>query len=105
LWVTHRALRLRKERPDLLGPGAAYEPLVAGGASAEHAVAFLRGGGCAVVAPRLVLGLAARRWRDTTIELPDGDWRDELTGAEVRGGLVALDQLLAAFPVALLVRQ
>ncbi|MEY2567988.1 MAG: (1-_4)-alpha-D-glucan 1-alpha-D-glucosylmutase [Actinomycetota bacterium] len=105
LLVTHRALRLRKERPDLLGPGASYEPLHATGASAEHAVAFVRGGGCAVVVPRLVLGLAARRWRDTTLELPEGDWRDALTGAEVRGGLVAVGELLAEFPVALLVRR
>jgi (1->4)-alpha-D-glucan 1-alpha-D-glucosylmutase len=105
LWVTHRALRLRKERPELLGPGAAYERLVATGASAEHAVAYLRGGGCAVVVPRLVLGLAARKWRDTTVELPDGQWRDELTGAETSGGLVSVGGLLDAFPVALLVRQ
>ncbi|MDQ1375622.1 MAG: (1-_4)-alpha-D-glucan 1-alpha-D-glucosylmutase [Actinomycetota bacterium] len=104
LLVTQRALRLRRERPDLLGPGASYEPLHATGASADHAVAFIRGAGCAVVVPRLVLGLAARRWRDTTIALPAGDWRDELTGAEVGGGLVAVGELLDGFPVALLVR-
>ena len=105
LLVTHRALDLRRRRPDLLGPGASYEPLDATGASADHAVAFLRGGGCAVVAPRLVLGLAARRWRDTTVELPAGRWRDELTGAEVDGGLVPVAELLVSQSVALLVRQ
>jgi (1->4)-alpha-D-glucan 1-alpha-D-glucosylmutase len=104
LLVTQRALHLRRRRPDLLGPGASYEPLIATGASADHAVAFLRGGGCAVVAPRLVLGLAARRWRDTTIELPAGEWRDELTGLELSGGLVSVGEVLARFPVALLVR-
>ena len=104
LLVTHRALQLRKEHPDLLGPGASYEPLVATGASADHVVAFLRGGGCAVVVPRLVLGLAARRWRDTTLELPAGEWRDVLTGADTSGGLVAVGALLERFPVALLVR-
>jgi (1->4)-alpha-D-glucan 1-alpha-D-glucosylmutase len=104
LLVTHRALQLRKERPDLLGPGASYEPLVATGASADHAVAYLRGGGCAVVVPRLVLGLAARRWRDTSIELPTGDWRDVLTGAPRSGGLVHVGELLDALPVTLLVR-
>jgi (1->4)-alpha-D-glucan 1-alpha-D-glucosylmutase len=105
LLVTHRALQLRKRRPDLLGPGASYERLEATGAAADHVVAYLRGGGCAVVVPRLVLGLAARRWRDTTIELPAGEWRDELTGAELTGGLVAVGEVLTAFPVALLVRQ
>ncbi|MEY2476231.1 MAG: (1-_4)-alpha-D-glucan 1-alpha-D-glucosylmutase [Actinomycetota bacterium] len=105
LWVTHRALQLRKDRPDLLGPGAAYEPLAATGASADHAVAYVRGGGCVVVVPRLVLGLAARRWRDTTIELPAGEWRDVLTGAERAGGLVHVGELLDSFPVALLVRE
>jgi (1->4)-alpha-D-glucan 1-alpha-D-glucosylmutase len=104
LLVTHRALQLRKQRPDLLGPRASYEPLHATGASADHAVAYLRGGGCAVVVPRLVLGLAARRWRDTTIDLPAGEWRNVLTGAAVPGGLVAVAELLEHFPVALLVR-
>jgi (1->4)-alpha-D-glucan 1-alpha-D-glucosylmutase len=104
LLVTSRALQLRTERPDLLGPGASYEPLIATGASADHAVAYLRGGGCAVGVPRLVLGLAARRWRDTTLELPAGEWRDELTGAEHSGGLIGVGELLGRFPVALLVR-
>jgi (1->4)-alpha-D-glucan 1-alpha-D-glucosylmutase len=104
LFVTQRALQLRKERPDLLGPGASYEPLPATGASAAHAVAYVRGGGCAVVVPRLVLGLAARRWRDTTLDLPAGEWRDVLTGDEISGGLVPLAELLDGFSVALLVR-
>jgi (1->4)-alpha-D-glucan 1-alpha-D-glucosylmutase len=104
LWVTHRALDLRRRRPDLLGPSASYEPLSASGASAAHAVAFLRGGACAVVVPRLVLALAARRWRDTTIELPAGRWRDELSGADVSGRMVGVAELLTWFPVALLVQ-
>jgi (1->4)-alpha-D-glucan 1-alpha-D-glucosylmutase len=44
-------------------------------------------------------------WVNTTIELPDGQWRNELTGDEVRGGMMCLAALLAAFPVGLLVRE
>jgi (1->4)-alpha-D-glucan 1-alpha-D-glucosylmutase len=102
--VTATALRLRRQRPDLLGPGAAYARLPAHGVKAEHAVAFLRGEGCAVVAPRLVVGLGAD-WGDTTVELPDGAWRDELTGAELAGGTVPIAHVLAGFAVALLVRR
>jgi (1->4)-alpha-D-glucan 1-alpha-D-glucosylmutase len=56
--------------------------------------------------PRLVLGLAARGgWGDTTVELPPGRWRDLLGGTEVEGPTVALADLLAPMPVALLVAE
>jgi (1->4)-alpha-D-glucan 1-alpha-D-glucosylmutase len=67
--LTVRALRLRRDRPELF---TSYTPLRAEGEAAEHAVAFDRGGAVAVVT-RLPLGLARRGgWRGTTLVLPDG---------------------------------
>ena len=57
----------------------------------------------AAVAPRLPLRLGGD-WQGTTLELPPGRWRDELTGAEVAGGTCRIADLLARFPVALLAR-
>jgi (1->4)-alpha-D-glucan 1-alpha-D-glucosylmutase len=42
-------------------------------------------------------------WGDDAVMLPDGDFRDVLTGAE-RSGTVPLAELLDRFPVAVLVR-
>jgi (1->4)-alpha-D-glucan 1-alpha-D-glucosylmutase len=63
-------------------------------------VAFARGDGVVAVVPRLT-----RRWADgwdaTTLELPDGPWRDAVSGARWRGR-VPLEDLLSAWPMALL---
>jgi (1->4)-alpha-D-glucan 1-alpha-D-glucosylmutase len=63
----------------------------------------VRGGAVAAIVPRLPLRLRGD-WRGTTLELPPGSWRNELTGEEVAGGLRTLSGLLARFPVALLSR-
>nr|WP_198949948.1 hypothetical protein [Kineosporia sp. A_224] len=44
-------------------------------------------------------------WGDHTIFVPEGRWRDVLTGVAVDGGAVRLADLLEALPVALLVRE
>ena len=66
-------------------------------------MAFVRGEAAITIVPRLVLGLAGQ-WGDTTIELPAGRWRDELTGDAFDGGSVRLADVLRRFPVALLAR-
>ena len=101
LLVTSRALRLRRDRPDLF---TTYRPRHATGPRAAHAVAFDRGGAI-TVATRLPVGLAAAGgWTDTdALPLPAGAWRDELTGGTFTG-TAPLRSLLAAYPVALLVR-
>ncbi|HEY4596326.1 MAG TPA: malto-oligosyltrehalose synthase, partial [Thermoanaerobaculia bacterium] len=103
LWLIHQGLQLRRRSPEAFGPAGAYEPLRAAGPRAEHVVAFLRGGAVAAVAPRLPMRLQGD-WQGTTLELPPGSWRDELTGEESEGGLRAVSDLLARFPVALLAR-
>jgi len=93
LLVVHRALAARRNLGDL----GAYRPLPAG----DHVVAFERAAGLVTVVPRLVLG---ERWRDEEVELPEGRWHNLLTTELVDGGPRAVTELLARFPVALLVR-
>lgn len=109
LWLTHRALTLRRERPELFqGREAAYHPLPT---TTGHAVAFGRAHGegpleVVTVVTRLAHGLAQRGgWGEAWLALPEGRWVDALDGREVEGGQVPLKELLAERPVALLVRR
>lgn len=108
LWLTHRALVLRRERPELFqGRDASYHPLPT---TTGHALAFGRGRGdgpveVVTVVTRLAHGLAQRGgWGENWISLPPGRWRDTLSGTEVQGGRTPLGGLLEDWPVALLVR-
>jgi (1->4)-alpha-D-glucan 1-alpha-D-glucosylmutase len=101
LHVVRTVLRLRRERPELF---TGYRPVHAEGAAAGHVIAFARGAdaGLVAVATRLPLGLErAGGWGESTLALPDGDWVDLLTGAAASPRLA---ELLARYPVALLVR-
>jgi (1->4)-alpha-D-glucan 1-alpha-D-glucosylmutase len=99
LLVTTRALRLRRDRPELF---ARYAQLAANGPAAEHVVAFDRGGAI-VVATRLPVGLErAGGWRETELDLGGGPVTDALTGRRFDGHQVRLADLLATYPVALL---
>jgi (1->4)-alpha-D-glucan 1-alpha-D-glucosylmutase len=107
LWVIQRALALRRERPDLLGPEADHRPVAVNGAEPERIFAFVRGGGAVTVVPRLLGDPTARGPRplaEAEIELPGGSWLDVLGGDETSGGPRAAAALLRRFPVALLVR-
>jgi len=100
LLVTTRALRVRRDHPELF---TRYAPLEALGESARHAVVFDRGG-AVTVATRLPISLEREGgWRDTTITVPGRPHVDVLTGREFEGGSVALAELLSIYPVALLV--
>ncbi len=100
LWVTRQALHLRRRRPVLFLEGE-YQSLDVNGEKAGHAVAFSRGGKVVTVAPRLPYTLG-NDWGDTTVQLPQGRWFNVLSGEVVAGGAVSLQELCAAFPVALL---
>ncbi|HXE07927.1 MAG TPA: malto-oligosyltrehalose synthase [Acidobacteriaceae bacterium] len=103
LWTIHRALMLRRERPHSFGAEAAYRPLAITGAKACHAIAYLRGTDVATIVPRLVKSLGGS-WEQTAVELPRGHWANLLTGAQVQGGRIEIDEALRDFPVALLAR-
>ncbi|MGZ4546793.1 MAG: malto-oligosyltrehalose synthase [Blastococcus sp.] len=107
LLVVSRTLRARRDQP---GWFSGYAPVEVTGAAADHVVAFDRGGtdapGAVTVATRLPAGLAASGWGDTALRLPNGAWRDLLTGgrfvSDVAG--IAVGAVLGRLPVALLVR-
>ncbi|MGM1017412.1 MAG: malto-oligosyltrehalose synthase [Actinomycetota bacterium] len=97
--VTSRALRLRRDNPELFG---VYRTAVVEGAAADHAVAAHRGGVTAV-ATRLPVGLARRGgWGDTVLMRPDIPGTDVLTGRRIAPGPVRLAELLETYPVALI---
>jgi (1->4)-alpha-D-glucan 1-alpha-D-glucosylmutase len=108
LELVRRALAVRAERPEAFGPAASYLPLWAHGARAGLVAAYVRGGEVVSVAPlqvrRLGPDFASWAWGDTGLELPDGRWRDRVTG-ELHAGVVPLERLTARFPVALLTRE
>jgi (1->4)-alpha-D-glucan 1-alpha-D-glucosylmutase len=99
LRVTATALRLRRAHPEWFLDGASYAPLDAG----PRAVAFVRSDRVTTVAPIRAVDVLRRGWRGDAVTLPEGPWADQFTGAE-RSGTVPLAELLADFPVALLVR-
>lgn len=113
LWATSRALRFRRRNPALFTQGE-HVALAPAGERAEHVVAFARAHEAefAVTAvarfftrlPAPPLGTAA--WGDTTLPMPDGTYRELLGGRELRacGGRLALSEIFARLPLALLER-
>nr|Q44315.1 RecName: Full=Maltooligosyl trehalose synthase; AltName: Full=(1,4)-alpha-D-glucan 1-alpha-D-glucosylmutase [Arthrobacter sp. Q36]BAA09667.1 maltooligosyl trehalose synthase [Arthrobacter sp.] len=106
LLVTSRALRLRRDRPELF---TGYRPVLASGPAAGHLLAFDRGTaaapGALTLATRLPYGLEqSGGWRDTAVELNTA-MKDELTGAGFGPGAVKIADIFRSFPVALLVPQ
>lgn len=98
--VTSRALRLRRDNPELF---SVYRPAVVEGEASAHAVAVDRGG-VTVIATRLPVGLDRRGgWGDTLLMRPDVPATDLLTGRRIEPGPVRLADLLDTYPVALLV--
>ncbi len=109
LWVCRQALRLRRRRPELLGPDASFQPLFARGREARRVWGCVRGGGAIAIAPcrvgQLAGAAAALDLGDTTVSLPEGDHLDVLAGRRVTGGDHPVSALLEGFPVALYVKE
>jgi (1->4)-alpha-D-glucan 1-alpha-D-glucosylmutase len=101
LWLIRRALALRRQRPECFDARGTYTPLDVDGIERQRVVAFQRGTGVIVVAPRLTLSLT-RGWRGTRVVLPAGRFVDVLTGEPAVSGRI--EDLVARFPVALLAR-
>jgi (1->4)-alpha-D-glucan 1-alpha-D-glucosylmutase len=123
LYVLYRTLNYRRDHADLFGTGA-YCPLEGVGRCAKHICAFARQHDQRVVlvaVPRLltqlspdpsVLPIGPQIWEDSWLTVPPSDagygYRNLFTGEAVeaveREGrmMLALDKVLANFPVALL---
>jgi len=105
LWLTRHALHLRRSFPAAFGPEGCYRPLPTQGAHADRVLGYTRAGKIAVVVPRLILGLEGG-WKDTSVALPNGTWTSVLTSETINAvGAVPASDILARFPVALLVRE
>ena len=121
LFVTAIGLQIRAQYPELFASGE-YLPVDAVGERARHLITFARvfDGQCAlVVVPRFVFELAAgaerplvpaSRWGDTVVVLPEAlratPLRDVLGGGRyATGAYLPVSELLAQFPVALLVAE
>jgi (1->4)-alpha-D-glucan 1-alpha-D-glucosylmutase len=103
LWMIMRILALRRERSELFAPASRYQPLVAQGSHLGKLLAFRRGENLIAVVPRFTMTLRAE-WGDTCLPLPGGEWRNCFTD-EVVHREAAPGELLAGFPVALLMRE
>jgi (1->4)-alpha-D-glucan 1-alpha-D-glucosylmutase len=126
LYLTAQVLRFRAEHPDLFARGT-YQPLRVEGERASHAFVFARerdGQQIIVIAPRLVDTLlrgesvapvGSAVWGGTALPLPDSAgevrYRNLFTGEQISTepdqdlATLALADVLADFPVALLVRE
>jgi (1->4)-alpha-D-glucan 1-alpha-D-glucosylmutase len=102
LLVTHKALTVRRESGRSFGDRGDYQPLVG---TSRHLVGFVRGGEVATLVTRAPKRLeVAGGWNGASFTLPEGRWRDELTGAELEGTENLCADVFGVFPVALLRR-
>lgn len=100
--VVTTALRVRCEHPGTFLHGD-YVPVLANGDAADHVLAFRRGEDIVVAVTRWTVALAETGWGNTVLPLPDGTWKDALTGV-IADGPTSAAQLFADLPVVLLER-
>ncbi|MBN2357990.1 MAG: malto-oligosyltrehalose synthase [Deltaproteobacteria bacterium] len=103
LWLIRQALSLRRSAPEAFRSGS-YSPLLAAGPRADHVIAFVRDSRFLILAPRWPLTLAGD-WQRTLLPVPDGRWKNALSGESFDGGSRPVADLLARFPVLVAQRQ
>ena len=111
LRLIQRVLNLRR-RAQILFEQGNYTPVPATGFGADSIVAFTRKAGdqqLFVAGGRLMArieaaGTPADRyawdWKDTTLPVPGGDWRDALNGGTAQGGKLRAATLFGTLPLA-----
>jgi (1->4)-alpha-D-glucan 1-alpha-D-glucosylmutase len=112
LALTAALISIRREHPTAMDGD--YRRLQLDGSHHQRAFAFIRSSSedtIAVILPvrasKLVDGegrFPDDAWQDTSVTLPPGTWLDLLTGTEVTGPDVALNQLYQNAPIAVLRR-
>jgi (1->4)-alpha-D-glucan 1-alpha-D-glucosylmutase len=103
LWTIRQSLRARNAYPEEFGAAGGYRALWPAGPKASYLVAFQRGSGVIVAAPRLFMSMG--EWDETTLEVPEGRWKNQFTGDTVEGGKQEIGTLLKRFPILLLTRE
>jgi len=103
LWTIRQSLRTRNVHPEEFGAEGGYRALWPAGPKASYLVAFQRGSNVIVAAPRLFMSIGG--WEETTLEVPEGCWKNQFTGDSVEGGKQKIGLLLKRFPVLLLTRE
>jgi (1->4)-alpha-D-glucan 1-alpha-D-glucosylmutase len=106
----------RSESPALYAEGD-YRPLEAEGSRSSNILSFVRQRGedaLVVAVPRLWAGLTdgenlfvdATKWGNTTLALPEGRWRNVITGREIEatGNRLTIGDLIGTIPFAVLKR-
>jgi (1->4)-alpha-D-glucan 1-alpha-D-glucosylmutase len=106
LFVTARSLAARARNIESFRTGG-YRAVPTG---TETALAFMRGDDVLVAVPRLTSRLVkppqfpvGEVWSDHALDVP-GRWRNAFTGEIVEGDRLALREVFATFPVAILER-
>ena len=118
LFLIFKVLNARRKHAELFANGD-YQPLKVRGEYSNHIIAFIRSFGdrnVATIAPRFLTSLIEADefpfgpdvWQDTEILWPtafQGDWLNAITGVSIRIEKTApVGQILARFPVSLLIR-
>lgn len=99
LWLIQKTLTLRTDHPEIFHGD--YTPVYTQGENANHIAAFMRSEKVITVVPRFTHNRAGQL---PALPLPEGNWRNEFTGA-IFTGEMDTSKLLEKFPVALLVRE
>ena len=96
LWVIYKALHLRREHPEWFGESSAYAPMPVEGSKQEHLIAFLRGDSVAVHCSALESSGSAADLVPRRSSFPQGRWTNLLTGEDIDGGRLRVQNLFAA---------
>jgi (1->4)-alpha-D-glucan 1-alpha-D-glucosylmutase len=111
LRLVQRLCSLRRKSQELFETGG-YKPVLAAGIGADNVIAFTRDTrdqmlfvACGrLMMRREVAGTKpdayAWDWEDTSVAVPDGDWRDLLNGGKATGGTVSAGDLFGTLPIA-----
>ena len=109
LLTMRKTLAVRNARRGTFDDGD-YTPLEV--SEPEHVFAFMRGEDVLVVIPRFTYTLTGGKpemplrqvWAGVSVDAPEGKWTNAFTGRSLEGGRLDLAEVLASFPVAILVR-
>jgi (1->4)-alpha-D-glucan 1-alpha-D-glucosylmutase len=104
LWCLQQGMALRSRRAESVGPEGDYVPLGAEGTRADRVIAFCRGHDVIAVITRWWLRFG-EDFEDTILQLPEGTWRNPLTGRHDLKDRVPIRELIAPLPVGVLERQ